>query len=431
MPLHEVIRAATSRPAEVIGRQDTIGSASGRGRRATSPSWSSSSGEFEFADSSGAKRTVPERLVVSHTIRAGMPVGRAAAAPGAQPVCAAARFGRADRTRVPRERRRRLPMLEPILADHLDLQALEAVEHRVLWLATSIVHHANKVRPRPLGREGRRPPGVVGLDGVDHDGAVVRASARRPIACRSSRTRRRSCTRSSICSASWTRVSDDAARVRRAAELSEPAQGSGAGRLLDRLGRDRRDRPDLERDRAPVRGRALRRAAAAGGRSRCSATPSSTRARSGRRSSTRSCRASARCCGSSTSTASRWTGSCPTSRRAGSRRCSRRLAGRRSPSSTAAGCASCSRATAASALRRRIDEMPNEEYQRLLRSDAGELRERLPGQRPRQPRGRAADRGRSTTRSCCARSATSAGTISRDLLDAFAAGRRGHRPADR
>jgi pyruvate dehydrogenase E1 component len=31
------------------------------------------------------------------------------------------------------------------------------------------------------------------------------------------------------------------------------------------------------------------------------------------------------------------------------------------------------------ALERRIDEMPNEEYQRLLRSDAAELRERLPG----------------------------------------------------
>jgi pyruvate dehydrogenase E1 component len=31
------------------------------------------------------------------------------------------------------------------------------------------------------------------------------------------------------------------------------------------------------------------------------------------------------------------------------------------------------------ALRRRIDDMPNEEYQRLLRSTAGELRDRLPG----------------------------------------------------
>jgi pyruvate dehydrogenase E1 component len=34
------------------------------------------------------------------------------------------------------------------------------------------------------------------------------------------------------------------------------------------------------------------------------------------------------------------------------------------------------------ALRRRIDEMPNEEYQRLLRLPADELRERLPGGRP-------------------------------------------------
>ncbi len=33
-------------------------------------------------------------------------------------------------------------------------------------------------------------------------------------------------------------------------------------------------------------------------------------------------------------------------------------------------------------LRRRIDEMPNEEYQRLLRSDDAELRERLPGEGP-------------------------------------------------
>ena len=31
------------------------------------------------------------------------------------------------------------------------------------------------------------------------------------------------------------------------------------------------------------------------------------------------------------------------------------------------------------ALRERIDEMPNEEYQRLLRAEPAELRERLPG----------------------------------------------------
>ena len=62
---------------------------------------------------------------------------------------------------------------------------------------------------------------------------------------------------------------DDAARVRRPAVLPEPAQGPGSGRLLDRLGRDRRHRADLERARAPLRRRPLRRARRAGGRSRC------------------------------------------------------------------------------------------------------------------------------------------------------------------
>ena len=54
---------------------------------------------------------------------------------------------------------------------------------------------------------------------------------------------------------------DDAARVRRAAELPEPHQGPGPGRLLDRLGRHRRDGDDLERARPPLRRRPLRRAA--------------------------------------------------------------------------------------------------------------------------------------------------------------------------
>jgi pyruvate dehydrogenase E1 component len=33
----------------------------------------------------------------------------------------------------------------------LDLEVLDAVQQRVLWLATSIVHHANKVRKTPSG----------------------------------------------------------------------------------------------------------------------------------------------------------------------------------------------------------------------------------------------------------------------------------------
>ena len=50
------------------------------------------------------------------------------------------------------------------------------------------------------------------------------------------------------------------------------------------------------------------------------------------------------------------------------------------------------------ALRARIDEMPNEEYQRLMRCDATEIRERLPGEGRRgrgDPHVDSRDRGRS------------------------------------
>ncbi|CAA9498114.1 MAG: Pyruvate dehydrogenase E1 component like, partial [uncultured Solirubrobacteraceae bacterium] len=35
--------------------------------------------------------------------------------------------------------------------DDLDLEALDSIQRRVLWLATAIVHHANRVRPNPSG----------------------------------------------------------------------------------------------------------------------------------------------------------------------------------------------------------------------------------------------------------------------------------------
>ena len=44
-----------------------------------------------------------------------------------------------------------LTTITPVPADDLDMAALEAVQRRVLWLATSIVHHANKVRETPSG----------------------------------------------------------------------------------------------------------------------------------------------------------------------------------------------------------------------------------------------------------------------------------------
>ena len=32
-----------------------------------------------------------------------------------------------------------------------DLEVLQSVEQRVLWLSTAIIHHANRIRPNPSG----------------------------------------------------------------------------------------------------------------------------------------------------------------------------------------------------------------------------------------------------------------------------------------
>ena len=37
------------------------------------------------------------------------------------------------------------------IGERADLSVLQAVESRVLWLATSIIHHANSVRRTPPG----------------------------------------------------------------------------------------------------------------------------------------------------------------------------------------------------------------------------------------------------------------------------------------
>ena len=81
MPVHEVIRAATSRPAEVIGRSDTIG-ALRVGNVADVTVLDIVDGEFQFMDSSGATRPASKRLLVSATIRAGIPWGAPLPHPG-------------------------------------------------------------------------------------------------------------------------------------------------------------------------------------------------------------------------------------------------------------------------------------------------------------------------------------------------------------
>ena len=232
-------------------------------------------------------------------------------------------------------------------AQEADLDVLDAVQRRVLWLATAIVHHANRVRPEPQRHQGRRPPGLERVDGLAHDRAVVRAPrGARPRVGQAARLAGPA--RDQLpARAAGPRLPAAPARVRGPSVLSEPHQGPRPGRLLDRQRRHRSDGDDLGRAGAPLRRRALRRAArrapdrAAGRR----------RARRGRRvggDRRPDGRARwARCCGSSTSTASRWTAWCPTSPPGAWSRCSRRPAGTPRRSSTAAACARCSRATAA------------------------------------------------------------------------------------
>ena len=142
--------------------------------------------------------------------------------------------------------------------------------------------------------EGRRAPGLVRVDGLDHDLAVVRAPAGAgPGVGQAARLARAA--RDQLPAGGAGRVVPaDAARLSRPAELPQPGQGSRSGGLLDRLGGHRRDRADLGRDRPPVpgqpvrrrrRGQRGRRGAPPAASTRCWATPNSTRARCGRPSS--------------------------------------------------------------------------------------------------------------------------------------------------
>jgi hypothetical protein len=61
----------------------------------------------------------------------------------------------------------------------LPLDVLKDLERKVLWLATWTIHHANHVRDTARRPQGRRAPGLVGLAGDDHDGALFRRAAPR------------------------------------------------------------------------------------------------------------------------------------------------------------------------------------------------------------------------------------------------------------
>jgi pyruvate dehydrogenase complex dehydrogenase (E1) component len=137
-------------------------------------------------------------------------------------------------------------------------ELLRAVEQRVLWIAMSIVHHANKVRANTSGvKVGGHQPSSASMVSIMTAPwfAHLRAPDRVSVKPHASPV---------LHAINYLLGALDAKylttlRARRAAELPEPHQGPRPRRLLDRLGRHRRHRDDLERARAPLRRRPRRR----------------------------------------------------------------------------------------------------------------------------------------------------------------------------
>ena len=183
--------------------------------------------------------------------------------------------------------------------------------------------------PTPTA-QGRRPPGLVGLGRLDPDRALLRDWLR-----------------------AGDRVSRQAARLARSSTPSSTCSATSTARYLTTLRAfgGLQAYPSRTKDPDPVdfstgsvglgaaapavrrAGRPLRRTRTSAptadptrASSPWSATPSWTRATSGKPSATRSAaRAWATCCGSSTSTARAWTASSPASASRSWRRCSRRI----------------------------------------------------------------------------------------------------------
>ena len=121
---------------------------------------------------------------------------------------------------------------EPILTTD-ELAALQAIEKRMLWISTMMIHHANNVRPSleksKVGGHQASSASVVD----DHDCALFPLSAgRRPGFDQTA------CVPDLPCSPVFARsagsqLPDHAARIQRVAGVPKPNQGSRPGRLLD------------------------------------------------------------------------------------------------------------------------------------------------------------------------------------------------------
>ena len=267
-----------------------------------------------------------------------------------------------------------------------DTAVLAAVERRVLWLATAIVDHANRVRPNPSGLK-------VGGHQASSASMVTIMTA---LWFRHLRPQDRVSVKphaspvlhaiNYLLGELDARVPDHAARVRRAAELPEPRRRTRT-RSTTPPARSASARPRRSGARwpaatsRPVRRRSapgrqyslvgdaeLDEGAVLGGDPR----PDGRRAGRGR-------------LGRRPQPAVAGPRRARTSAPPGCRACSPRPAGRCSPSSTGGCCRSCSPGPAATRCAARIDEMSNPEYQRLLRCTrrpaAGAPARRRPGRR--------------------------------------------------
>lgn len=65
-----------------------------------------------------------------------------------------------------------------------ELRHLKAIEKKLLWLSCWTVHNANHLRDKDRWAEGRRPSGLIRVDGLDYDGALFPyAAPPTPISC--------------------------------------------------------------------------------------------------------------------------------------------------------------------------------------------------------------------------------------------------------
>ena len=166
-----------------------------------------------------------------------------------------------------------------------ELATLEAIQRRVLWLATNIIDHANHVRPNPdktkVGGHQASSASVVSiltalyfhyLNGQDRVAIKPHASpAYHAIQYLLGNLDRA--------------LPDRTARLPWPPVVPQPHQGPRPGRFLDRLGRPRRCRPALRRADRSLRPRPFRRLRRQrDGSSPSSVTPNSMRGTSGKRS---------------------------------------------------------------------------------------------------------------------------------------------------